>query len=103
VFSLKIKGIKCDNCNYREELEFDNPDEALNFYRNWINKPCPECGGNLLTVRDYISLKILVVLVKFLNKVLPEPKESTKKEAFSVEMNGTGKMVFKKIEDYEGQ
>lgn len=44
-----VSGIKCDKpgCNYADaEVKFED-------YPNWINKPCPECGENLLTQQDY--------------------------------------------------
>lgn len=46
---FEISGIKCDtsHCNYRDDnVKFED-------YPKWINKPCPVCGGNLLTQSDY--------------------------------------------------
>jgi hypothetical protein len=48
---LEIYGIKCDtkHCNYRDDnVQFED-------YPNWIDKPCPVCGGNLLTQKNYES------------------------------------------------
>ena len=41
----QIGGIKCDNpsCDFRDESI------PVEDYKNWLNKPCPICGSNLLT------------------------------------------------------
>ncbi len=45
--NLKISGIKCDNCSYKDDsVKFED-------YLEWLNKPCPDCGENLLTQKDY--------------------------------------------------
>lgn len=46
---LTISGIRCDNpeCNYRHD------EVALSDYGEWLNKPCPHCGENLLTEADF--------------------------------------------------
>jgi hypothetical protein len=88
---LNIQGIKCDNkdCDYRNE------NARIEDMEKWLNKPCPKCGQNLFTVKDYISLKILITLVNLLNAILPKGKDDAKKaEVFSVEMNGTGEVNF---------
>lgn len=60
-------GIKCDNenCNW-----FDNTvtDEQ---YPEYLNKPCPECGSNLLTQQDldaYINLKSTLAYINTLSE-----------------------------------
>ena len=61
-------GIKCDNksCDYRCE------DVKNEEYKDWINKPCPKCGENLLTIEDYNNLMTLFETVKFINKFTEE-------------------------------
>ena len=46
---VQIGGIKCDNtkCDY-EDMSIKYSD-----YEAWLNKPCPKCGDNLLTEKDY--------------------------------------------------
>jgi ssDNA-binding Zn-finger/Zn-ribbon topoisomerase 1 len=101
VLQLYIKGIKCDNpdCNYEEVIKYKNgnTNEVIEEYKKWINKPCPKCGQNLLTLKDYIVLKMIILCVDILNTILPEPKNDEGKEVFSLEMNGTGKVKFKPI------
>ncbi len=92
---LKIKGIKCDRCDYKDEnVRFEE-------YEEWLNKPCPECGANLLTQEDLISVKTLVNLTNIFNEILPKPEDDKEKVTMNVEMNGTGKINFKPNESEE--
>lgn len=43
----EISGIQCDSCDWKD-MSIQSDD-----YEEWINKPCPECGANLLTQADY--------------------------------------------------
>ena len=64
VVKANISGIKCDNkeCSYRDDsVKFED-------YGNWLNKPCPECGSNLLTESDYVAVLRMVKIVNKLNK-----------------------------------
>lgn len=57
---IEITGIKCDNaqCDYRDDsVKFDE-------YPQWVNKPCPECGENLLTQENYDACLIYVGMLK---------------------------------------
>ena len=62
---IKLGAIKCDvpHCNYRNETV------ALDDYRDWLNKPCPVCGANLLTEADLKTLDILLCIIKWINRV----------------------------------
>ena len=61
----QIGGIKCDNpsCDFRDESV------PVEDYKNWLNKPCPICGSNLLTKKDYKSVKRLLSTIKIINKI----------------------------------
>ena len=87
---LNIQGIKCDNkdCDYRNE------NARIEDMEKWLNKPCPKCGQNLFTVKDYISLKTVFMFVNLLNAILPKGKDDEKDEVFLIEMNGTGEVNF---------
>lgn len=66
---LKVGGIKCDNCDFRDEtVKWDD-------YLAWVNKPCPKCGENLLTEEDYQMTQVLHNAVDFLNTFSPEEME----------------------------
>ena len=51
-----MSGIKCDNpnCNF---VDYRVPVED---YINWLNKPCPNCGSNLLTQEDYDNVQTIL-------------------------------------------
>lgn len=51
-----IQGIKCDN----EECDYVDPTVQYEEYPNWLNKPCPMCGENLLTEKAYQDTKMIM-------------------------------------------
>ena len=87
---VKAGGIKCDNKN----CDYVNRKVRIKDYPNWVNKPCPKCGENLLTVRDYKTLIWLLRLVKILNLIFPASKENTKKVKVIAETDGNGRVFF---------
>lgn len=89
-----IKGIKCDN----PECDYINPDVKFEDYKQWLNKPCPKCGCNLLTETDYMNVKLLAKIVGVINKVIP-PTKNEDIIKVNVEMDGTGKMDFIKTNE----
>lgn len=92
---LEIKGIKCDYCDYKnEDVRFEN-------YHEWLNKPCPKCGNNLLTQEDLDSVTKFKKIVDTFNNILPKSSEGEKKAVFDLKMNGTGDIAFKldRVED----
>ena len=62
IVEFKVAGIKCDYCSWR------NDDVKVNEYPIWVNKSCPACGENLLTIEDYRAVKTAYQAVDFLNK-----------------------------------
>jgi hypothetical protein len=83
---MHIHGIKCDACDYKDEsVKFEE-------YDQWVNKPCPTCGANLLTEADYQTTKFIAGLINTANQVLPPAKEDEEKVKVSVEFDGTGKV-----------
>ena len=56
--------VVCDKlgCDYEE---FYSESSLLKTY---INKPCPKCGENLLTEKDYKDYQILMGTINFINK-----------------------------------
>lgn len=99
VIKSNISGIKCDNpeCSYRDaEVKYAD-------YINWVNKPCPECGSNLLTEADYNIVLKMVKAVNFINRLVTRVtppfmrkrvkplEEMDKLSRVTVELNGTGK------------
>lgn len=80
---VMIKGIKCDNpsCSFRDDSVMYED------YPKWLNKPCPICGHNLLTEKDYKACKAMVNMAKFLN-IFPSSKG--KRTKMSVDLCGKG-------------
>lgn len=90
----EIKGIKCDNvkCNFEDNTVLDSD------YSNWLNKPCPNCGCNLLTQKDYDTVLLMKKLSN--SKILKSIEWvcklfGDKEKTINVEMNGTGKVYIK--------
>ena len=64
--NLIITGIQCDNpkCDFKKEnISFEE-------YPQWLNKPCPICGENLLTDEDYNTVKMMVSITAMANKII---------------------------------
>ncbi len=89
VISLKTGGIKCDapRCAWA--------DWAVRraAYPDYRNKPCPECGANLLTDADWKALLRFERAVRWINRLffwLPRGNAQTVECVFS--SDGTGKV-----------
>ena len=65
---ISISGIKCDNtlCDYRDDSV------SVESYPQWINKPCPKCGENLLTEEDFRNAEMLLSIGHLINSLPPE-------------------------------
>ena len=60
---IKEGGLKCDHCDYKDTTI---PYES---FPEFINKPCPKCGENLLTIEDYQNAVNFMNYVKFVNSL----------------------------------
>lgn len=61
-------GLKCDNprCDWKDKtILFDD-------YKEWINAPCPKCGMNVLTEKDYENAELLRFMADVANSISPE-------------------------------
>ncbi|MET3505476.1 hypothetical protein [Halalkalibacter oceani] len=88
---LNITGIKCDT----KDCDYNDDSVKVEEYSEWLNKPCPKCGGNLLTQDDYDNVRMMINLTNVLNAVLPTPTEDEEFFNIKVDMNGTGKIDMK--------
>ncbi|MBB6622049.1 hypothetical protein H7E67_01270 [Clostridium gasigenes] len=87
---MNMGGIKCDNPN----CDFNDMNVNAEDYKEWLNKPCPKCGENLLTEEDYRNTKFLLEMVKVANRIYPKRKDDEEIVTMSVAMNGDGEMDF---------
>ena len=59
--------IVCDN----KTCDFKIPNitkDANTSIKGYVNKPCPDCGENLLTEKDYIDSEKLMRVLNWMNK-----------------------------------
>lgn len=87
--SMDISGIKCDTqgCDYFDESV------KVEDYAEWIDKPCPKCGGNLLTKEDFDTVQATIALVNMMNGILPPPSEDEQLFKASFGLNGSGDII----------
>lgn len=94
---FKILGIKCDapGCGFRDDTV-----EAAHF-EQWLNKPCPKCGANLLTQADYDLVKLILKVEKFCNRpfigIIGRILLFGRGRRFKGDMNGSGKIKFTEL------
>lgn len=92
----KMGGIKCDNpsCDYHDNSV------RVEDYKKWLNRPCPKCGCNLLTKKDYKSFMTVLSLISLTNKMgkifTKDTQEETSKITMSAKWNGSGEVTFNK-------
>ena len=92
-----IRGIKCDaeGCDYRDDsAELEN-------YEEYLNKPCPECGANLLTEADMATVKMMIEMAEQVNSLLGDQVPSKDMATVNVDMDGSGGVTLGKIEKTE--
>ena len=64
---VKNKGLKCDN----ESCDWTDETVTVDDYKDWLNKPCPKCGENVLTSEDYTNVMNVLAIIDVFNN-LPE-------------------------------
>ena len=90
---MNVGGIKCDN----EKCDFKDMSVLFEDYDQWLNKPCPKCGANLLTAQDLFTVKTLMDITGIINECVPTITDDEKLFKMSVDLNGTGKVFFSGI------
>lgn len=81
-----------DGCDYREDGIINAELETH------INKPCPKCGENLLTLEDYNNAQFALKGAEFINSLTDEEMEELGKIA---EENGTAAEIRKMIPEHK--
>lgn len=64
IVNVFCSGIKCDNTSC------DFADDTVKFeeYEDWLDKPCPKCGENLLTEEDLAAVIALMEGASIMNE-----------------------------------
>lgn len=86
VIDLTIVGIKCDN----ESCDYDNNDVKFSDYEQWLNKPCPECGENLLTEADLEVANEMIDMANMLNSLGLDVLPTDERVEVELKMKGDG-------------
>lgn len=60
---LNLGGLQCDNCDWSDETIL------IENYNEWLNKPCPECGANVLTEEDYKNSQTILQAINIVNSM----------------------------------
>jgi len=79
----------CDNPNCDYAVPYTDETELVSF----INKPCPKCGNNLLTIEDYLQHRNLMKVINFINRwfswmtIFHSKRVWTKRKSFSIHVH----------------
>ena len=65
---LNSGGLVCDNT----KCDWEDKTVKVEDYPDWLNKPCPKCGENVLTEDDYNNHLLLLKMIEFVNTLSPE-------------------------------
>lgn len=87
---LDIHGIRCDNPN----CDYEDMTVQMEDYEQWLNKPCPKCGQNLLTEEDYRNTLFLIEMTKVANKIYNPIKDDEEIVNMRINMDGSGDIKF---------
>lgn len=92
-FEVNVSGIQCDNPN----CDCIDYNVSVEQYLDYVNKPCPKCGANLLTEQDYQVVQVLLKAQNLISKLPFGNKGKT--SHFRVQTNGTGMIDIEKLDD----
>lgn len=87
-----ISGIQCDACDFRDD------EVKLEQYPEYVNKPCPECGANLLTEADFKTVQLMIGMSEVINAVaaadlIPVARDGEMVEIdLPISLDGSGKI-----------
>lgn len=82
-----VSGLKCDtkDCDFRDDTV------KLEDYGRWLNKPCPKCGGNLLTEADLMLTRTLCAAADLVNAAGIKTCGNEPRVKVRMHMDGSGK------------
>jgi hypothetical protein len=70
-------GLKCD----ADGCDWSDDSIPVADYEKWINRPCPKCGANLLTLEDFQNAQSVLLAAALVNGLSPEEIEAIAKAA----------------------
>ena len=65
---VEEQGLQCDN----PKCDWTDATICMKNMHEWINRPCPKCGENVLTEHDYNLAKNLDNIIEFVNTLSDE-------------------------------
>ena len=60
-------GIHCNNKHCDYTVTYDEGEISISETKKWLNKPCPKCGQNLLTERDFYDFRNMMWIINVVN------------------------------------
>lgn len=93
LIEFQVQGIKCDTptCDYAD------PTVHADDFPNWIDRPCPKCGANLLTHADWETVDRMLAFAELTNQLaangalgFAQANESGEFGAVAVELDTAG-------------
>ena len=98
---INIEGIQCD----APGCDFVDMSIQVSQYEEYINKPCPKCGANLLTQKDHDTIMALIESVRISNTFTEEElrviQESMTPEEIDRSLDMINDAGLKMVERYE--
>jgi len=65
-------GIFCDN----PACDWEDNTITREECKEWINRPCPKCGENVLTLEDYLQMELFLKSLEIVSNMTDEQIES---------------------------
>lgn len=92
-------GIVCDNL----ACDFKDSQASFETFKEYLNKPCPKCGDNLLTQEDYDNAMLVWKSIQLMNTLTPEQIKQLN-DLMGIEENpeNTGKMQHAVVSTHKG-
>ena len=68
---IKSSGLKCDNvaCDWADTTI------EISAMSDWINRPCPKCGENVLTYNDFLNVQTVMAVIEHVNSLPKSDKD----------------------------
>lgn len=84
---INFQGVKCDYCTWRDSTV------KLKDLPSYIDKPCPECGHNLLTEGDFDRFLLAMKVVQSVKPLDIFTGESEKQYKMTIDTHNTIKLI----------